>query len=293
MKTIFTTPLLIAGFMATAIMASAQVSVSPVSIYMSNRNNVGNLYIRNGNDHAREVEIDFKFGYPSSDRAGNPVMVYNDTLLASKYKLTKYIRIFPRRFNVPPGGQQTVRLQMLPLTHKPAGVYWTRLVVKSRIQEQDIELISSGDGIGTQINYVFHQSLPVFFRKGTVHTSIHVARLHTQWKKDGLLIKARLNKSGNAPWNGSVTATLRDEKEKIIARNRQTVVAYRDIYRRLFLMRPNKPIPSGKYKLELLWETRRKDVSPKNLVQSQTLKNTFFIQKSNDEITIKQTGKKP
>ena len=162
MKTMLTLSLLVAGFMATKIPATAQVTLSPVSIYMSDKNNVGNLYIHNAKDHTREVEIDFKFGYPSSDSAGNPVMIYNDTLLASRYKLNKYIRIFPRRFNIPPGGQQTVRLQILPPGHKPRGVFWTRLLVKSRIQEQDIELRSSPNGIGTQINYVFHQSLPVF-----------------------------------------------------------------------------------------------------------------------------------
>ena len=89
-----------------------------------------------------------------------------------------------------------------------------------------------------------------------------------------------------------VTATLRDEKEKIVARNRQTMVAYKDIFYRLFLMMPNKPIPSGEYKLELLWETRRKDVSPGNLVQSEPLKNTIFLQKSTGEKTLKKNGNK-
>lgn len=261
----------------TAYMARGQVSVSPVSLYIDENTGIASLYIRNGQDMAREVEITFNFGYPASDSAGNLAMKYNDTHLAVKNGLNNRLRAFPRNFVMEPGGQQTVRLQVLPMNEQPDGVYWTRLVVKSSQQARDIEEHPLTEGVGAKINYVFRQNIPVFYGKGSLNTAIRVAEVKTQFTKGRIIVIARLEKSGNAPWNGTVTASLRDEENGAVAEKRQTLLAYYNVLRRIEMELPGEKLPAGEYQLELVFETKRSDVSPDDLVQAAPLRHTVNV----------------
>ncbi len=257
--------------------AGGQLSVSPVCLYINDETNIGSLYLRNGNDMAREVEIALVFGYPGSDNSGRTVMEYGDTLLARRYGFRDRLRIFPRRFMLVPGGQQTVRLQVLPMNDRPEGMYWTRLVVKSGRRASDIEKQRIAGGISAKINYVFHQNLPVFYGKGALHTSLRIAGVKKQFSKKKFIARVHLKKSGNAPWNGTVTARLLDRKDAVLAQNQHPLVAFFDRVCRIELELPAKFQQTGSYRLELLFETKRNDISSQNLVQTAPLRHTVTI----------------
>jgi hypothetical protein len=245
-----------------------QVNLAPTSIFIHDQSGVASLYVSNNSTEEQEVSIAFEFSYPGSDSQGNLVTITNDSLTAARYGITDNLRVFPRQFVLKPGAQQTVRIQARPINNKPDGVYWTRVIVSSNTAARDIDKIQVNDGIGTKINYVFRQNIPAFYLKGKVQTGLITGNLATSVEEGKLVALASLKPSGNAPFNGSVTARLSDSRGKEIIVHKQTLVAYSDVLRRVEIDLPAAGLLPGNYTLTLTYETVRADIPPSDLVQS-------------------------
>jgi hypothetical protein len=248
--------------------AEAQVSLAPTALFIPDQTNVGTLYVNNNSQEAQEVSVSFEFSYPGSDGQGNMVTVSDDSVSAARYGFTDYVRVFPRQFVLQPGGQQTVRLQVRPMPGKPDGVYWTRVIVTSNAAARDVETVAVAEGIGTQINYVFKQNIPAFYLKGKTSTGLACGAVTTTVEDGKLVAVSQLTPTGNAPFNGSVTARLLNSAGKEVAMQQQTVVAYFEVLRRVEIALPDGEIAPGNYTLEFTYETRRADISPTDLVQA-------------------------
>lgn len=259
------------------LLAFSQVSLSPTSVFITDAVGIESLNISNTSETAQEVQISFEFSYPGYDETGNLTMVDNDTAKAAIYDLSTKIRAFPRTFIVQPGGQQTVRLQVLPLKDKADGVYWTRVIVTSSVPSADIETIDVGGGVGTKIGYVFKQNVPVFFKKGTVTTGLKVLKVETSLEDGKLVAVTRLLPQGNSPYNGSVQAYLHNSKGKVVAEQQTTTVVYFEALRRVELMLPEEGLPAGEYTLELNYETQRRDIPSSDLVQAPPVKHSVVV----------------
>ncbi len=246
---------------------AAQINLSPTFLMIDEKTSVGELYIHNGSNSRQEVSIRFLFGYPSADAEGRTTMVYDDSIKEEKYSLNEHIRVFPQRFIIEPAQTQTVILQVRPLHHRDDGLYFTRMVVSSNILTKDIDK-QSEDGINMQINYVLNQNIPVMYRKGNVQTGLEISQINTKITGDRLVVTKQLKPTGNAPFNGRVTATLQNSIGEILTTQQQTVVAYFDVQRRLSLQLPEDGLPNGVYSLLLTYETKRRDISPDQLVQA-------------------------
>lgn len=255
---------------------AAQINLSPTFLMIDEKTGVGELYVHNGSDSRQEVSIRFVFGYPSADADGRTIMVYDDSIKEEKYGLNQHIRVFPQRFIVEPAQTQTVIIQVRPLHHKDDGLYFTRMVVSSNMLTKDIDK-QSEDGINMQINYVLNQNIPVMYRKGNVRTGLIINHIDTRLSDDRLLIIKQLMPTGNAPFNGSVTAVLKNSSDEVIATQQQTVVVYFDVLRKLSLPLPKDGLPPGDYSLRLTYETKRRDISPDQLVQAPKKSREIYI----------------
>ncbi len=250
----------------------AQVSLAPTALFIPDQTNVASLFVNNNSLQPQEITVSFEFAYPGSDDQGNMITISKDSINASRHGLTANLRVFPRQFTLQPGKQQTVRVQVRPMQGKPDGVYWTRVIVSSQSASKDIDTIKVTDGIGTKINYVFSQNIPAFYVKGKVTTGLTPGMVTTSFEKNKLIAITKLTPTGNAPYNGSVTARLLNPAGKEIARQYQTVVAYFEVLRRVEFALPAEPPAPGKYTLEFLYETKRADISPTDLVQAAPVK---------------------
>jgi hypothetical protein len=257
---------------------SAQVSLAPTNLFISDQTNVASIYINNNSQVAQEISVTFEFAYPGSDEQGNMVTINNDSVSASRYSITDKIRVFPKQFVLQPGAQQTIRVQVRPMQGKPDGVYWSRVIVSSQAASGDIEVKTNSDGIGTRINYVFKQNIPAFYLKGKVSTGLSIGTVTTSVEKGKLVVVSALTPSGNAPFNGSVTARLLDSSGKEVATQQQTVVAYFYVLRRLEFMLPNETLAPGKYTIDFTYETKRTDISPSELVQAKPVKKSVELE---------------
>jgi hypothetical protein len=259
-------------------MLQAQVSLAPTVLVIKDQANVASLFVNNNSQVPQEISVSFEFAYPGSDEKGNMTTVTNDTVSEQRYGITANAKAFPRQFVLQPGKQQTIRIQVRPMSSKPDGVYWTRVIVSSQVAATKVEETKVTEGIGTKINYVLKQNIPAFYLKGKVYTGLIAGTVTTSIEKGKLVAVSRLTPTGNAPFNGSVTARLVDSSGKEVASQQQTVVAYFEVMRSIELSLPEEALPRGKYTLEFTYETKRSDISPTDLVQSLPVKQSVAVE---------------
>jgi len=243
----------------------AQISLAPSFVFIDENNGVGNVFVSNNSGKSYEVTINFAFGYPGSNAEGNIVMNYNDSVAYSKYALDPMVRAFPKSFLLKAGEQRTVRLQVVPKQRKNEGFYFTRMKVLAKPQSVEVADTVT-QGIGTQINFNFEQITAVFYHKGKVNTGIDIKNIDVNQKDGILVILPLLQRTGNAPFLGSMFAKLKDAQGKVIAETQSTTTVYFEEIRRLDLKLDN--VAAGTYTLELSFETRRNDMQVSDLTQS-------------------------
>jgi len=242
----------------------AQLAISPPYVTVDGKSGVGNIYITNNSDQSQEVEISFAFGYPASDSAGNLVMNYTDSVAYKKYAMDPVVRAFPRTFILPANQQRTVRVQVKPSSGMKDGFYFTRAKILAKPQTADVAK-PIAEGITTKINFNFEQVIPAFYKRGKVTTGLKIEKIDATQKDTSLVIIAHLDRLGEAPFIGSMIAKLSDSKGKVVATTQSSTTAYFKVLRRLDLNVAK--VPSGSYKLELTFETKRGDMAAADLVR--------------------------
>src|SRR5919109_1983937 len=80
---------------------SAQVVISPPVITLVEPERFGSFTVENRSTVAQEVTVEFRFGYPTSDSAGDLRMIYDDSATAARSSIVPWVRAFPRRVLLP------------------------------------------------------------------------------------------------------------------------------------------------------------------------------------------------
>ncbi|MBC6367535.1 hypothetical protein [Algoriphagus sp. AK58] len=245
--------------------ALAQISIAPTTVFID-QNGIGTLFITNPGDTPQEINVSFLFGYPGNDEAGNLTMVYGDSLSEKQFGMGDRLRAFPRTFILTPQQQQTVRLQVRPDRTLAAGTYFTRVKITSNAQTADVEQTTT-EGVSTQVNFKFDQVIAAFQKVGAVSTGLEFGPIAAQVKDGVVRVIPEFKVTGNSPYLGSVTATLRNSQNQVIAENQQTVALYFSGKRAVELKLPEN-LAAGTYNVLLTYETKRSDIPSSDLVQA-------------------------
>jgi hypothetical protein len=254
--------------------ALAQVSLAPTTVFID-QNGVGTLFVTNPGDTPQEINVSFLFGYPGNDELGNLTMVYGDSLSEKQFGMGDRLRAFPRTFILAPQQQQTVRLQVRPDRSLPEGTYFTRIKVTSNAQTADVEQTTT-QGVSTQVNFKFDQVIAAFQKVGAVSTGLEFGKIEVAIAEGVARIIPEFKVSGNSPYLGSVTATLKNKAGQVLAEQQQTVALYFSGKRAVELKLP-ETLPSDSYEIVLTYETRRSDIPSSDLVQSQPVSTTVTV----------------
>jgi hypothetical protein len=273
MKILKTTALVLI-FSVSYTLLHAQLSISPPYVSVDGRSGVGNLYITNNSPQPQEVEISFAFGYPASDTAGNLVMNYTDTVAYKKYAMDPMVRAFPRTFILPANQQRTVRVQVKPSPGMKDGFYFTRIKIFTKPQTAEVAK-PVGEGISTRISLNFEQVIPAFYRRGKVTTGLKIEKIEAHQKDTLLMILVHMDRMGEAPFIGSVTAKLKDAKGKVVSTFQTSTTAYFKVLRQIDMSIAK--VKPGSYNLELTFETKRGDMGIGDLVQAQPIKEVVDV----------------
>ncbi|WP_113925183.1 fimbrial biogenesis chaperone [Cognataquiflexum aquatile] len=273
MKKIFLA-LSISLFLFLAVPTMAQISIAPTSVFMD-ENGIASLYITNPSDITQEINVSFLFGYPGNDELGNLIMIYGDSIKDKQYGLGDRLRAFPRTFVLAPQQQQTVRLQLRPDRSLPAGTYFTRVKVTSNNQAPDVDQTNQTE-VATQINFKFDQVIAAFYKNGQTTTGLEIGNVTTSIQDGKVRAIAEFVTTGNSPFLGSISASLKDASEKTVSQKEETVAMYFNGKKGVEVSIPEN-LPSGEYQLELRFETNRTDIPSSDLVQGSPVTKRVLV----------------
>lgn len=254
--------------------AFSQISLAPTSLYIHSDTNIGTMYVSNNSEQPQEVSINLAFGYPGSDNAGNMIMLYEDSAAYEKFALNDWVRVFPRTFVIPPGQQQTVRIQVRPKKGIADGVYWTRIKVLSNPQTPEV-VQAVAENISTRITFKFEQVIAAFYLSGKTTTGLSIQGVESIQDGTKVSLLTKVQRTGNSPFIGTMRAELYDGNGNMVRQQETTTAIYFDAVRRIEMDAGG--LSAGTYQAKITFETRRGDVAPTDLVQAEPLTTAVSV----------------
>jgi len=256
-------PLMLLGWVAPA---QSQVSLAPTTLFVHDRTGMAEVYVSNQSSNPQEVNVRFEFHYPTSDSTGGIRMIPGSPQVEREHGLSDRIRAFPRRLVIPPNSSQVIRVQVNPMPDRADGMYFTRLILASNAVTPEVASGTQEGAIGTRINYVLEQSIPVFYRKGRNDTGFDLHDISQDRTESRLRLVARLSRTGNSPYMGTMRADMYNATGEKVADTWSPAFLYFDEWRRFDL--PIAGLPPGTYRVELRFETQRNDMASGDVVQA-------------------------
>ena len=234
------------------------VSVSPTALYIDSRTRTAVLTLFNPGQLPEEVTIDFAYGYPQADSAGNVTVPTTKEPAAGEPSAMAWMRAFPRRLLLQPGQRQVVRVLVEPPADLPDGEYWARVLVSSRGGQPPIEQ-TQGD-VRLQLNVQTTLVMAANYRKGDVRTGVSLASASARRTADGVQLQVDLARTGNAAYLGRMRAELLDAGGKVVATLYDDLAVYRTMRRRLTFAVPAGA--NGPFTVRIHVDTEREDLPP-------------------------------
>lgn len=241
--------------------AVAQLIIAPTAVFVDNANKFASVLIVNRSNEARDVTLDFKFGYPQSDSAGNVTINYADSAIARTYSLVPWIKVFPRQFSLQPGEQRTIRLTVKTPAELQQGAYWARMVTTSTPKAQLVD--TNNTNVGAQINVVFNQVIPVVYHNGNLETIVHVEKSRVIADTGGIDLISTIRCQGHSPYFGTTQLRVIDASGNLVEEQKAPCSVYFALDKRFTLTRTlYKP---GSYRAEISVSSQRGDIEEKFL----------------------------
>ena len=214
-----TTTLAVAG----ALGAQA-ASVSPQALLLTSQSRIGTLHVLNPYSTPIEVVIDLKYGYVTTDSAGQAVVTMTDDSVRVPNSAVPLLRVTPARFVLVPGGVQLVRVAAFPPANLPQGEYWARIGVRAipPTGADGADPRGIAVGVGIQVKTV----LPVFYRHSTVATGVRMGAITPKRQDDSLIVQPTFTRSGTAAALLAVETVITDASGGVIARAVRQAAVY-------------------------------------------------------------------
>lgn len=252
----FRSLLLALGLVLAGAPAAHAVSVSPTALYIDSRTRTAVLTLHNPGTLPEEVTIEFAFGYPQTDSAGNLTVPVTREPAAGEPSAMGWMRAFPRRLVLQPGQRQVVRVMVEPPADLPDGEYWARVLVSSRGGQPPIEQ-TQGD-VRLQLDVATTLVMAANFRKGSVSTGLEFTGESVRREPDGVHLQLDLRRTGNAAYLGRLRADLVNERGDVVGSVWDDLAVYRAVRRRHVI-----PVPAGTTGplfVQLTIDTEREDL---------------------------------
>lgn len=266
---------LLAALAAVPAAAAAQgVLIAPTTVIIDSRSRTTSLLLVNPGDEPAEIEISAFFAYTVTDSAGRLELHTPERPDSGVVSAADWIRVFPRRMTIAPRAQQTVRLLVSPPADLPDGEYWARLAVLARGGK--LPITSAADsGVHVGLSIEVRTLLPVLFRKGKVSTGIAISGLRAARADDSVVVRARLDRQGNAAMIGTVRGEFVDASGHVRASFSQPISAYMGLEPRFTA--PSDSVPAGRYTLRMEVLPERRDLPAESLVSFRAVRDSVAV----------------
>jgi P pilus assembly chaperone PapD len=255
------------GLLVAFAAPAAAVSVSPTALYIDNRSRTAILTLYNSGALPEEITIDFAYGFPQSDSAGNVTVQTTTEPPAGEPSAMAWMRAFPRRLVLQPGQRQVVRVLVEPPANLPDGEYWARVLVSSRGGQPPIEQ-TQGD-VRLQLNVVTTLVMAANYRNGSLSTGVTMSGESARRVGAGVQLQADFNRTGNAAYLGRMRAELVDASGTVLSTLYDDLAVYRTMRRRLTFSVPAGA--TGPLAVRIHVDTEREDLPPGGALPAATI----------------------
>ncbi len=247
-----------AGLVLATAQGARAVLVSPLAIFFDGQARTTEISLANTSATPEEVTIDVRYGYPTTDSLTEAIVTPTfapESVSAGAPSAARFLRVFPRRVVLQPGQTQVVRLFASPPAGLAEGEYWARFMATSKQLADTAK--AEGDRVG--ITFAIVTSIPVWYRKGAVRTSITVDTLSARVQRDTLEARVVLARGGNASWLGTAKFSLNDARGRLVREWPVMTAIFPAQYRRRFRWALDGVSP-GSYTLTATFTAARTDI---------------------------------
>ena len=234
-------------FLITSNYIFAQLQASPTVIFIDQHSRSGEIELTNKSDKHLEVNLEFQFGYLCYDSAGRAFVNYDDAEAAGKFSIAENVKCYPKKCIIPPEETQIVRFILRGVNKLPDGTYWTRVFVKSKELETQIDSSNvDNENIGARFIINVKTTLMMVYQKGNVNTELEVVKDDIS-VSENIDLSLHFKRGGNSPFWGTILINVFDENDDIVDMIRTTLPVYFNSMR-VFTFPKSKYKP-GKYHL--------------------------------------------
>lgn len=245
-----------------SLIIDASLLVRPTFIFINSPEKSSSITVKNTSDKLLEVNIDFKFGYFTTNPDGNVYLETDETVDQKNTQLLKYIKVFPQNFSLSPEETRTIRLYIDMPSNIEQGEYWARMYLTPKY----LEKLETKKG-KSAIEIVTIVDIPVNYRVGRVFTGILLENVSEIKELDGkVTFNATFKKSGNAAYWGNINVKLLDKLGKIKGSFKKNISVYKalTIPVEIELDENSENID----KIQIIAEPKRADVESSKLINS-------------------------
>lgn len=261
MRTLRLLPFVVLAALGTVDPLAGQVVVAPPMLFLGDGERVGSFYVTNGSETSQEVVIGFRFGYPVSDSAGTLRMEYADSAAAERFGMTSWVRAFPKRFVLPAGEQQVVRMVASPPPGLPERTYWTRVVTTSTPRAELVDTLA--EGVSARVVFRLEQITTVLYTRGAVETGVALG-VPAARADASVVVDVPLARRGGAPFFGTVEVAVRDASGAVVGRTSVATAVYFDLLEREVVELDGALAP-GRYTVDVTVRAGRPDIGAEHV----------------------------
>ncbi|MFZ1682625.1 MAG: hypothetical protein WAU88_00710 [Candidatus Zixiibacteriota bacterium] len=270
--------LLLVIFLTFATNLTAGILVAPTVVFISDKSRTGRLDVQNPTNQPREVTIHFSYGLPESDSLGNVSVSLKDSGVVDPRAAVEWVKAFPRKLIIPPGGTQVVRLVANPPAGLADGEYWARIVVRSQEGEMAPPVALAEGAITTKLNMIMQTAIMLKYRKGNLAAKLDMPKVSARLTDSSIVVMTDFNNLGNASYVGLLNVRVLDATKKEVTHQQADLAVYRGLRRRMDL--PMKNL-AGKppFQVEINVSTDgRTDISPDDMIRGNKIQELVAVE---------------
>jgi P pilus assembly chaperone PapD len=251
------------------------VMIAPHAVFIAPGARSGTVTLYNPGAEPVEVTVSVFYGYTATDSAGQLTLVTLDHPDSTHPSAADWIQAFPRRLTVGPRDQQVVRLLASPPAGLPDGEYWARLAFLAKAGQLPVAGVTDTAKIKVGLTLQVRTVIGLHYRKGAVRTGIAVSGLQAVRQGDSVVVRARLERQGNAAYLGTVHGTVVGSRGESVGEFEVPVTVF-------FSNDPRWAVSIGgaradRYTLRLSITPEREDLEPEQLLRTPAVRDSVVV----------------
>jgi len=268
------------GFAAAALIAATPlpgegIMIAPHAVFIGRGARSGSVSLLNPDTAPVEVSVEVFYGYTATDSTGQLTLRTVEHPDSTQPSAAAWLQAFPRRLTIGPREQQVVRLLASPPVGLPDGEYWARLAFTARAGQLPVAGIVDTAKVKVGLTLQVRSVIGVHYRLGAVTTGLSLSGLQAGRRGDSVIVHARLERTGNAAYLGTVHCTVIGSRGQTVGELRVPVTVF-------FANQPRWAIaingaPGGEYILRVEATPERDDLSQDVMLPTPVVRDSVVV----------------